>query len=77
MRRVQDAAATLPEDDVTELDIRTDDRVAALRVAVGELLAGYAEVARLAPLLPEDLRDSVLVPLRRAADSAATALAQS
>ena len=55
----------------------TDDtRVHALRAAVGELLDGYSEVAKLLPQLAPDLRDPVLAPLRRAADSAAAALAQ-
>lgn len=56
----------------------TDDaRVHALRVAVGELLAGYSEVAKLLPeLAPEDVHDPLLAPLRRAADSAAAALAE-
>ena len=50
----------------------TDDvRVRALTGAVAELLAGYSEVAR---LLPDE--DAVLAPLRRAADNAAAALAE-
>ncbi|HVF06466.1 MAG TPA: hypothetical protein VNA20_16615 [Frankiaceae bacterium] len=53
----------------------TDDiRVHALRAAVGELLDGYSEVARLLPELAPDVRDPLLAPLRRAADSAAAAL---
>ncbi|HEU0130922.1 MAG TPA: hypothetical protein VFQ85_08030 [Mycobacteriales bacterium] len=53
------------------------DTVAALRGAVAELLAGYSEVARLLPeVAPAETRDAVLAPLRRAADSAAAALAQ-
>lgn len=55
----------------------TDDtRVEALREAVGALLAGYSEVARLVPELAPDVRDPLLAPLRRAADSAVAALAQ-
>jgi hypothetical protein len=57
-------------------DTRDDDRVTALRGAVAELLAGYSEVARLVPQLAPDVRDPLLAPLRRAADSAAAALAQ-
>ena len=54
----------------------TDEvRVAALRSAVGELLDGYSEVARLVSALSPDVRDPLLAPLRRAADSAAAALA--
>ena len=53
-----------------------DAKVHALRAAVGELLDGYSEVAKLLPQLAPDLRDPVLAPLRRAADSAAAALAQ-
>lgn len=64
---------------VTTLDIRTDDdsRVAALRGAVAELLDGYAEVARLLSESPSEVRDPLLAPLRRAADSAASVLASS
>ena len=55
----------------------TDDaRVHALRAAVGELLNGYSEVARLLPQLAPDVSDPVLAPLRAAADSAAAALAE-
>lgn len=53
-----------------------DARVTVLREAVGELLAGYSEVARLVPELAPDVRDPLLAPLRRAADSAAAALAR-
>jgi hypothetical protein len=53
-----------------------DLRVVALKGAVAELLAGYSEVARLVPELAPEHRDPLLAPLRRAADSAAAALAQ-
>jgi hypothetical protein len=53
-----------------------DVRVTALRTAVGELLDGYSEVARLVSSLAPDVRDPLLAPLRRAADSAAAVLAQ-
>lgn len=66
---------------VTTLDVRatTDDdqRVAALRSAVAELLAGYSEVARLLAESPAETRDPLLAPLRRAADNAAAVLASS
>ncbi len=62
---------------MTELSHLDDaGRVAALRGAVAELLAGYSEVARLVPELAPDARDPILAPLRRAADSAAAALAK-
>ena len=55
----------------------TDDaRIAVLTQAVGELLAGYSEVARLVPELAPEVTDPLLAPLRRAADSAAAVLAQ-
>jgi hypothetical protein len=54
-----------------------DTRVAALRGAVAELLAGYSDVARLLSDSDAALRDPVLAPLRRAADSAAAVLAAS
>ncbi|HEX8004540.1 MAG TPA: hypothetical protein VF519_17765 [Mycobacteriales bacterium] len=61
---------------MTTLDMTdTDGRVAALRGAVGELLAGYSEVARLLADAEPETRDAVLAPLRRAADSAASVLA--
>lgn len=54
----------------------TDDaRMTALREAVGELLAGYSELARLLTDAEPETRDVLLAPLRRAADSAASALA--
>lgn len=54
----------------------TDDaRMAALREAVGELLAGYSEVARLLSDAEPETRDVLLAPLRRAADTAASVLA--
>jgi hypothetical protein len=53
----------------------TDDaRIAALTQALGELLAGYSEVARLVPELAPEVTDPLLTPLRRAADSAAAVL---
>lgn len=55
----------------------TDARVAALRAAVGELLAGYSEVARMLSGTDPETRDALLAPLRRAADSAASVLATS
>lgn len=55
----------------------TDARLAALRAAVGELLAGYSEVARLLADAEPETRDGLLGPLRRAADSAAAVLATS
>lgn len=55
----------------------TDARVAALRAAVGELLSGYSEVARLLADSDAETRDALLGPLRRAADSAASVLATS
>ncbi len=50
-------------------------RMTALKEAVGELLAGYSELARLLSDAEPETRDVLLAPLRRAADSAATALA--
>lgn len=56
----------------------TDEaRMTALRGALTELLLGYNEVGRIAHDLPEQVREPLLAPLRRAADSAAAALAQS
>lgn len=55
----------------------SDERVAALRGAVAELLAGYSEVARLLAGSEPETREAVLAPLRRAADSAAAVLASS
>lgn len=52
-----------------------DMRVTMLKEALGELLAGYSEVARLLSEAEPETRDVLLAPLRRAADSAATALA--
>ena len=49
--------------------------VTALRDAVAELLAGYSEVARLLADAEPSTRDALLAPLRRAADTAASALA--
>jgi hypothetical protein len=66
---------------VTTLDMTqavqggTEERVAALRSAVGELLGGYSEVARLLADADPQMRDTLLAPLRRAADSAAATLA--
>jgi hypothetical protein len=54
-----------------------DTRVVALRGAVAELLAGYSDVARLLSESDAELRDPLLAPLRRAADSAAAVLAAS
>ena len=64
---------------MTTLDIRTEDGalVAALRGAVAELLGGYSEVASLLTDADPELRDALLAPLRRAADSAAVVLASS
>jgi len=68
---------------VTTLDMTqavqaaTEDRVAALRSAVGELLGGYSEVARLLSDADPQTRDTLLAPLRRAADNAASVLASS
>jgi hypothetical protein len=53
----------------------TDGRVVALRHAVAELLGGYSEVANLLTDADPALRDALLAPLRRAADSAAAVLA--
>lgn len=61
---------------MTTLDMTdTDARVAALRLAVAELLGGYSQVASLLTDAEPELRDSLLAPLRRAADSAAAVLA--
>jgi hypothetical protein len=62
---------------MTDTATDEDTRVEALRGAVAELLAGYSEVARLLPDVEPsgDVRDRVLAPLRRVADSAAAALA--
>ena len=72
------AASTLraPGDDLVRMSITVDEdvRVGALRGAVAELLAGYSEVARLLADVDPSLRDAVLSPLRRAADSAASVL---
>jgi hypothetical protein len=54
-----------------------DVRVVALRGAVAELLAGYSDVARLLSESEAAVRDPLLAPLRRAADSAAAVLAAS
>ena len=54
-----------------------DTRVAALRGAIAEMLDGYAEVGRLVSGMAPEMRDPLLAPLRRAADSAAAVLAQS
>lgn len=63
--------------EVGRMSIMVDEdvRVAALRGAVSELLAGYSEVARLMSGAEPSLRDAVLAPLRRAADTAASVLA--
>lgn len=50
-------------------------RVAALHDALASLLAGYSEAARLLSEAEPEIRDAVLAPLRRAADSAAAVLA--
>ena len=61
---------------MTTLDMTgTDARVAALRLAVAELLGGYSEAAHLLTDVDPALRDALLAPLRRAADSAAAVLA--
>lgn len=63
---------------VTTLDMTdTEPRVVALRSAVGELLAGYSEVARLLSEADPETREALLAPLRRAADNAAAVLASS
>jgi hypothetical protein len=58
-------------------DAGEDTRVVALRGAVAELLAGYSDVARLLSESAAEVRDPLLAPLRRAADSAAAVLAAS
>ncbi len=63
---------------MTAIDMtETDTRVAALRAAVGELLAGYSEVARLLTDADPATRESLLAPLRSAADNAASVLGSS
>lgn len=63
---------------MTTLDITEGDaRVAALRDAVASLLDGYSEVARLLAGADAQTRETLLAPLRRAADSAAAVLATS
>lgn len=62
---------------MTTLDMTDarEARLAALSGAVGELLAGYSEVARLLSESDPETRETLLAPLRRAAESAASALA--
>lgn len=61
----------------TTLDMTdtTNARMDALRSAVGELLAGYSEVARLLSDATPETRDALLAPLRLAAENAASVLA--
>ena len=64
---------------MTELAIApmVDERVAALRDAVGALLRGYDEIARMLPEqgAPPEIIDELLLPLQQAAKQAAEALA--
>ena len=62
---------------MTTLDMTdaTTARMDALRSAVGELLAGYSEVARLLSEAEPEMRETLRAPLRAAAENAAAVLA--